>query len=672
MEGDGTGGSRSTVDRSATELVARLLVAVDHPLPVEVLSRIDALAGVDLASVLSHLERTGLVEWHRDDTLTATVIAHSDIHLVRAERAQLRGWTGWAAASAATSSVLSPVVLMAWIVDGGRVHPDPAIVRWALERSDQLLRSGDIATAIDLLTVLDAAVARGLRVSSVDEIRIATRVSFLLRWAGRGDEADALAQRALATARSSADPAALAVATVAWRPGAIGISDDVTELALIAEAAARLPDGHDEVRSRLLAVHASALLFVDIDAARAISAEALEMAQRTDDPETVIEAAYAVRLAHWHPSEQERALDLAQLMVSTAPRALDLTEYGATTRLQVFMERGDWAHVDHEIATMGHRLQAAPRPVEVVWWTMSRVARAQSRGDWDTARDLIADLLGHHVGPEYGAAFQLLLTQQVLDAWHRGEDLLPLVGADVLPAGPMRTSWEACLLGWTCERRDHDDVRAELDRLMPDGAASIRADLTFGPVTSSLAMAAARVGAQDHAATLFELVCPFADQWAGTGGAVVNGPYALHLARLADLLGHSDNAAAFLDQAERSAAAGECRPWLARIALARAERTDDPGERRLHARAALDTATDLGMALVAEDAQRLLGKGLPHGLTAREAEVLRLVAAGTTNSGIADELFVSVKTVERHLLNAYRKIGARNRSDATAFTVREL
>jgi DNA-binding CsgD family transcriptional regulator len=33
---------------------------------------------------------------------------------------------------------------------------------------------------------------------------------------------------------------------------------------------------------------------------------------------------------------------------------------------------------------------------------------------------------------------------------------------------------------------------------------------------------------------------------------------------------------------------------------------------------------------------------------------------------------LSVHTIERHLANAYRKIGARNRADATAFTLREL
>jgi ATP/maltotriose-dependent transcriptional regulator MalT len=58
---------------------------------------------------------------------------------------------------------------------------------------------------------------------------------------------------------------------------------------------------------------------------------------------------------------------------------------------------------------------------------------------------------------------------------------------------------------------------------------------------------------------------------------------------------------------------------------------------------------------------------LPAGLTAREAEVLRLIAAGKSNKDIAAELFLSVKTVSRHLSNIFTKIGVSSRAAATAF-----
>ena len=60
----------------------------------------------------------------------------------------------------------------------------------------------------------------------------------------------------------------------------------------------------------------------------------------------------------------------------------------------------------------------------------------------------------------------------------------------------------------------------------------------------------------------------------------------------------------------------------------------------------------------------------PDGLSAREAEVLGLLAAGQTNNEIAAELVLSIHTIERHLQNAYRKIGVRNRADAAVYMVR--
>ncbi len=62
-------------------------------------------------------------------------------------------------------------------------------------------------------------------------------------------------------------------------------------------------------------------------------------------------------------------------------------------------------------------------------------------------------------------------------------------------------------------------------------------------------------------------------------------------------------------------------------------------------------------------------RGYPHGLTAREVEVLRRLAGGRTNSEIAEELFVSVRTIERHIANIYGKIGTRGRANATAYAL---
>jgi DNA-binding CsgD family transcriptional regulator len=77
---------------------------------------------------------------------------------------------------------------------------------------------------------------------------------------------------------------------------------------------------------------------------------------------------------------------------------------------------------------------------------------------------------------------------------------------------------------------------------------------------------------------------------------------------------------------------------------------------------------DLGVRLEARSSESLAGPlPLPAGLTEREAEVLRLVAAGHTNKEVAAALFLSDKTIARHLSNIFTKAGVSTRSAATAF-----
>lgn len=110
----------------------------------------------------------------------------------------------------------------------------------------------------------------------------------------------------------------------------------------------------------------------------------------------------------------------------------------------------------------------------------------------------------------------------------------------------------------------------------------------------------------------------------------------------------------------------------ARVLIAAAcQAVDDHDGAELERDAARVVFEALGAAPALGHLDEVLGRG-PGGhpdleVTARELQVLRLVAEGRTNREIADELVISPKTVERHLSNVYTKLGLSNRAAATAY-----
>jgi DNA-binding NarL/FixJ family response regulator len=78
----------------------------------------------------------------------------------------------------------------------------------------------------------------------------------------------------------------------------------------------------------------------------------------------------------------------------------------------------------------------------------------------------------------------------------------------------------------------------------------------------------------------------------------------------------------------------------------------------------------------AEVSKRLIAGLAPKdqetdGLTARETEVLRLIAQGLSNPEIAGQLFISEATVKTHINNTFAKIGARHRAEAVRYAYRK-
>jgi DNA-binding NarL/FixJ family response regulator len=141
------------------------------------------------------------------------------------------------------------------------------------------------------------------------------------------------------------------------------------------------------------------------------------------------------------------------------------------------------------------------------------------------------------------------------------------------------------------------------------------------------------------------------------------------------LLADGDSAAALR---ELRAALAAWRELAARYEVARAreliglgcQALGDHDAATLELEAARAAFAGLGAALDRERVQaQLAAAATPdrHGLTAREVEVLGLVAAGQSNREIAAALVISEHTVARHLQNIFAKLGVGSRTAAGAF-----
>jgi DNA-binding NarL/FixJ family response regulator len=241
------------------------------------------------------------------------------------------------------------------------------------------------------------------------------------------------------------------------------------------------------------------------------------------------------------------------------------------------------------------------------------------------------------------------------------------------------------------ERNDHQRIAFQGDvavwsaRLKgPASAATVREQVAAGRADAEKvgcprcwaellllsAEAFARVGEREQAGRLLET-------WDGRGG---------HANDLADLVRLHAGALAEEDATARVAGleavlvAAEESPFRLEalwaqldLGCALADASDGRAAAELERAAAV--AHELGAGTVEELAERVLrslgvrtwrraAAGAP--LTEREQEVARLVAEGATNREIAQLLFLSPKTVERHVSNVFKKIGVRNRAELAA------
>jgi DNA-binding CsgD family transcriptional regulator len=224
------------------------------------------------------------------------------------------------------------------------------------------------------------------------------------------------------------------------------------------------------------------------------------------------------------------------------------------------------------------------------------------------------------------------------------ETVSRVIGGYELSGGSPRYAWPlvagaagTCLVAARDERL-RDDTTALADRLR-----TIAEKLeTSGPAQQASRLTFAAADAQISGGSSAEVL----EAWdqATAAWAAVSEPYPRAQALL-----HATEAA--LAGGDRDGAAGRLRQAAA-------------------------VAADLGADLLLQDIALLARRGRivldvavgagDHGLTGRELEVLRLVAAGRSNRDIANELFISPKTASVHVSNILGKLGAASRGEAAA------
>jgi DNA-binding CsgD family transcriptional regulator/tetratricopeptide (TPR) repeat protein len=422
-----------------------------------------------------------------------------------------------------------------------------------------------------------------------------------------------------------------------------------------------------------------------LDAAWTISMRAVELARGLRQPELFFAAANNLFTAPWPPDAYLTLIDVAGELAawpSDGVRPRILARAWQSIAL-VALQQGDRDRAEHVWANIAHLIERTGDAFSRSLPMGSRLRRAAMDGRLQDA-EAIADALASRGGGPSPTGIRFLFAQQ------SGLEARLLLGhfeqaLESLGTGGETAAWwfEPRRIMCLAEMGRTDEARPLLlqtvRRLQAEGG-------THGTSAAAL-LSYLRAAVRLHEREAVALIAPALQPLAALVGLHHElTPIARHLGAAAALLGDRPAAVAYTEQALAVSERMRYRPEVALARLQLAELLHDgSAEQRHQARAHLEFAgvefEAMGMLPALERARRLqerLGgprtsrpaSQHPDGLSDREVEVLRGIAAGRSNQQIADALIVSVRTVERHAVNIYAKIGARGRTDAVAYAVR--
>jgi DNA-binding CsgD family transcriptional regulator len=439
-------------------------------------------------------------------------------------------------------------------------------------------------------------------------------------------------------------------------------------------ALGRLPADARAMRARLLASLASACRSPE-HRARGLHAfdESIRIARELGDAAVLFECLSQALLALQPPEYAPRQAELLREAVAIAESTLggeaalaacsavlfSLSKLGAYDELQSVLhrlhERADAArHPHYRQVAAGFEAQIAI--LQGHWLDAVRWARASlQQGGVDGS-----------TGVEGRFGFQMFEIQRALG----NLDSVAALFAQVATGGAGRL-WMPGAILLHCELGHADEARRLLERLGDIGRLP-RDDL-YTTSLVYLAEACALLRDATRCEQLYTALQPYRALNLSVLGTVALGSGAGYLALLASALKRGREARQLFQEALAFNGRIGSRPLVARTQLDYArllQHSDRPADRELAGRLireAAATAAQFGMRRLAARADQMrAGDAEMESLTEREVEVLREIAAGSSNKRISASLGISLTTVATHIRSILRKTGTANRTEAVA------
>ena len=462
-----------------------------------------------------------------------------------------------------------------------------------------------------------------------------------------------------------------------WRPG---IAEEGA-VDLLEEAATALGDETSTLRVGLLAGLARALDFQgEHERGAIVRTRAVEMARGLGDRAGL---ATVLMRSYWARGTSSLREILEMLTEATEiAESLGNTEIRAEAmawRVPTFVALGDIDSARLEVTALRETAEQTAQPF--MHHVAEHYASAIALGDGRLAEAEAAAnrshewsrlLTGRDPSGVYGIQMFSVRREQ-----GRLAELAPVVR---ILAGESRDGgpWRPGLITVLIELGMEDEAREELGQLADQGLDRLRASLWLASLTY-LTDACAALGEERLAAVVYPELEPLAGANVMIGHLVAfYGAADRYLGMLATTLGEWDRAGEHFESAIELNRRMGADTWLAHSAYEYARLLlKSPNGDRARAAALLNEAAELaeriGMATLLARAKSLgsaAPTGLPDGLSAREAQILRLVARGLSNREIGAELQISEHTAANHMRSILRKTDCANRTEAASYAHR--